>query len=135
MKTQELRNLIREEVRKVLKEYFVRPEMTIGDVLVNGKSVAQGGIANWVWTSIPAMKSYNWRGFNMAPKFQPLLKQLEKYKNENVVDFFGMPMYKKLEKLQYLLNASDGRDHKPAEYKKAFDEIYAIVTKTLEQKQ
>lgn len=134
MNKQEFRALIREEIRKVLKEAYVQPESTIGDILANGKRAARGDIAKWTWTSIPTLNSRNWKGMNQTKKFTPIIKELEKYSKENVVDFFGKKVYSKLEKLQYILSAADGRDHKPEEYAKAFDDIYDLVYSTLRTK-
>ena len=134
MKISEFRKLIREEIKKVLRENFVSPNMTIKDLLATGKRVARGDIADWIWTSIPTLKSYNWKPFNMAPKFEPLLKQLEQYQDENVMNFFGKKAFNRLEQLQSLLYATDGLYRTREEYQKAFDEIYSIVTKTLKSK-
>jgi hypothetical protein len=143
MKQSELRSLIREEVKKVLSEakptgielwaagsdYNVM-KRTIGDIL----DVKKNDIPLWTWLSTRELNSYNWKGFNQASRFAPVLKQLAKHSNETVGDFFGKSTFDKLKKLQRVLNADIGRDPKPEEYKKAFDAIYTIVSNTLKSK-
>ena len=134
MNKQELRSLIKEEIKKVLKEAFVQDTMTIGDILANGKRAAKGDIAKWTWTSVPTLNSRNWKGMNQTKKFEPIIKQMQKYSAENVIDFFGKKEYAKLEHLQRILSGTDGRDRKPEEYAKAFDNIYDIVYSVLKTK-
>jgi hypothetical protein len=134
MNKQEFRTLIREEIRKVLTEaYYVQPESTIGDILANGKRAARGDIAKWTWTSIPTLNSRNWKGMNQTKKFTPIIKQMEKYSKENVVDFFGKKVYTKLEKLQSSLT-HPGFDIKPNQLATVFDKIYDLVYSTLQSK-
>lgn len=134
MKKSELKSLIREEIKKVIKEEYVFPNSTIGDILANGKRAARGDVAKWTWTSIPTLNSRNWKGMNQTKKFEPIIKELEKYAKENVVTFFGKDVYKKLEKLQGILNDDAGVDPKPDVYAKAFDDIYDLVYGVLRTK-
>ena len=144
MKLTEFRQLIREEVKKVLSEakptgidlwaagsdYNVM-KRTIGDIL----NVEPGDIPLWTWLSTKELNSYNWKGFKQASRFAPLLKQLAKHSKETVGDFFGKATFIKLKKLQRILNADTPNDPKPSDYQKAFDEIYTIVSNTLKSKQ
>ena len=133
MNKQEFRTLIREEIRKVLNEAYVQPESTIGDVLANGKRAASGDIAKWTWTSIPTLNSRNWKGMNQTKKFTSIIKEMEKYSKENVVDFFGKDVYKKLEELQRSLTQPTF-DITPDQTAKVFDDIYDLVYSTLRTK-
>jgi hypothetical protein len=144
MKLQEFRKLIREEIEKELTE-LGKPQgidlwavgsdynimkRTIGDIM----KVKPGDIPLWTWLSPKELNSYNWKGFNQASRFAPLLKQLAKHSKETVGDFFGNSTFQQLKKLQRVLNADVGHDPTPKEYQKAFDSIYNLVSKTLSEK-
>ena len=131
MTKQELRSLIREEIRKTLNEAFVEPNRTIDSII----NVKRGDIASWPWASIATLNSRNWKDLNQASRFAPLIKQLSKYSNENVVKFFGKDAYNKIEKYNRVLRPdSAGGDPTPQDTIKALDAIYKIVSDTLKSK-
>lgn len=148
MKTSELRNLIREEVRKVVSEAnpkgielwakgsdFNQMRRTIGDILANGR---RPDIPTYIWTSIRTLKSRNWGEIGKAQvsRFEPLLKKMQNYESITVGDFFGEKNFKKLKKLEQVLQGLNlsGNPSTKEDYLKAFDEIYKIVKQTLESK-
>lgn len=106
---------------------------TIGDILADGR---RPDIPTWTWTSIRTLKSRNWGEIGKAQvsRFEQLLKQLKPHSTETVGDFFGEKNFKKLQKMEQVLNDTSGKQSTRKDYEKAFDDIYDIVTKALAQK-
>ena len=149
MKILEFRKLIREEVRKIIKEAepkgidlwakgsdYNQMRRTIGDILADGR---RPDIPTYIWTSIRTLKSRNWGEIGKAQvsKFEPLLKKMQNYESITVGDFFGEKTFKKLKRLEQVLQGLNlkGDESTKEDYLKAFDEIYKIVSQTLASKQ
>ena len=122
MKLSEFRTLIREEVRKVLKEHYVKDIDTIGQVMKSG---------DWFWASAKKLNGPNLKRLNMASKFAPIQKALLPFTNTTVQDFFTWREYDSLEDCQEQIEDSTDDAYAIDE----FNEIYEVVAKAIKRNQ
>jgi len=117
MKLSQFKSLIREEVRKVLSEYFVKGTDTIGKVMKSG---------DWPWASAKELNGM-FKRLKLSNKFAPIHASLQKFADVPVKDFFTPAEYSDLEALAESIFDS----HDDSLVMDDFDDAYKIVVKAI----
>ena len=125
MKLSQFKTLIREEVRKVLSEYFVKGTDTIGKVMKSGQ---------WPWASAKELNGM-FKRLKLSNKFAPIHASLQKFADVPVKDFFTPAEYSDLEALAESLSKhmymSFFDSHDDSLVMDDFDDAYKIVVKAI----
>jgi hypothetical protein len=123
MKLSEFKSLIREEVKKVLSEYYAGGNDTIGKVMKSG---------DWSWISAKELSKRPFKQLNLVSKFAPIHAGLQKFANVKVQDFFTNKEYNELEEIQeQLMDAG----YDAADLKSMFNDVYKIVATAIKRNQ